>query len=166
MILEFLKISDLHRERIVWVLSELTSITPITPKKAASFSPQELLLIEMLIGRFGKLQDYMGTKLMDAFLHVSGEEPSRLTVIDKLNRLERLGIIESTEIWTNMRNARNYTVHEYPDNPDVMARYLNQIILLTPVLLSYYETLKQKLLEISTTSVERSVNNQDNSSKN
>ena len=43
-----------------------------------------------------------------------GEES--LTLRDRLNRMERLGLITSVELWMKMRDVRNRAVHDYqPD---------------------------------------------------
>ncbi len=47
-------------------------------------------------------------------------------MLDKLNRLEKLGLLESTEAWEKLRALRNHFAHEYPDEPALRAAYLNQ----------------------------------------
>ncbi|MGJ7458779.1 hypothetical protein [Halomonas sp. RA08-2] len=39
-------------------------------------------------------------------------------MIDKLNRLEKLGFLESSEQWQQLRAIRNGFSHDYPDDPD------------------------------------------------
>jgi hypothetical protein len=76
--------------------------------------------VEAFVGRFGRLQDTMGDKLLQLLLTALGEKPS--AAIDNLDRAERLGLIKSADEWMTMRNLRNQMVHEYIEDP----RYTQQ----------------------------------------
>lgn len=53
-----------------------------------------------------------------------GEES--LTLRDRLNRMERLGLIDSVELWIGMRGVRNRAVHGYL--PDQLKRMYDDIM--------------------------------------
>ena len=74
------------------------------------------------MGRFGRLQDTVGDKLLPLLLTVLGEKPS--ATIDNLDRAERLGLIKSADEWMTMRNLRNQMVHEYIEDPVVLSSAL------------------------------------------
>ena len=74
--------------------------------------------VEAFVGRFGRLQDTLGDKLLPLLLAALGENAS--SVIDNLDRAERLGIIKSADEWMVMRNLRNQMVHEYVEDPVVL----------------------------------------------
>jgi len=74
--------------------------------------------VEAFVGRFGRLQDTLGDKLLPLLLAALGENAS--SVIDNLDRAERLGIIKSADEWMAMRNLRNQMVHEYVEDPVVL----------------------------------------------
>lgn len=78
--------------------------------------------VEAFVGRFGRLQDTLGDKLLPALLAVLGERPS--AAIDNLDRAERLGLIKSADEWMIMRKLRNQMVHEYVEDPVVLASAL------------------------------------------
>jgi uncharacterized protein with HEPN domain len=42
-----------------------------------------------------------------------------MTMLDVLNRLEKLGIIKSVATWDKLREIRNAITHEYPEQIDV-----------------------------------------------
>ena len=65
-------------------------------------------------------------KIWETQVDSVGEDSDSLTMIDKINRLEKLGILRSRDLWTNMRQLRNHLAHEYPEHPEIMAKYLNQ----------------------------------------
>lgn len=78
--------------------------------------------VEAFVGRFGRLQDTVGDKLLPLVLLVLGEKVS--AAIDNLDRAERLGLITSADDWMAMRNLRNQMVHEYVEDPAVLASAL------------------------------------------
>lgn len=78
--------------------------------------------VEAFVGRFGRLQDTVGDKLLPLVLSVLGEKAS--AAIDNLDRAERLGLINSADEWMTMRNLRNQMVHEYVEDPIVLTNAL------------------------------------------
>jgi hypothetical protein len=78
--------------------------------------------VEAFVGRFGRLQDTVGDKLLPLVLLVLGEKAS--AAIDNLDRAERLGLIGSADEWMAMRNLRNQMVHEYVEDPTVLTSAL------------------------------------------
>ena len=71
--------------------------------------------VEAFVGRFGRLQDTVGDKLLPLLLNTLGEQTS--AAIDNLDRAERLGLIKSADEWMTMRNLRNQMIHEYVEDP-------------------------------------------------
>lgn len=141
---EMIKIAEIHADRITLATQTLKKIFPLDADKAARLNQQELLWVELLVSRFAKLQDFLGKTLIDAFLSSIGEYTDNATMIDKINLLERLEIIENAEIWKLMREARNHISHEYPEHPELTARYLNQIFDLAPKLLNILGKIQHK----------------------
>lgn len=75
--------------------------------------------VEAFVGRFGRLQDTLGDKLLPLLLSALGERAG--AVMDNLDRAERLGWLASAEDWLAMRNLRNQMVHEYVEEPALLA---------------------------------------------
>ena len=78
--------------------------------------------VEAFVGRFGRLQDTVGDKLLPLLLTALGEKST--AAIDNLDRAERLGLIESADEWMTMRNLRNQMIHEYVEDPVVLTSAL------------------------------------------
>lgn len=78
---------------------------------------------EAFVSRFGRLQDTIGDKLLPAYLTAAGETAG--LAVDNLDRAERLGLIDSTEQWFALRKLRNQMVHEYIEDPHILANALN-----------------------------------------
>ena len=74
--------------------------------------------VDAFVGRFGRLQDTVGDKILPCLLGALGEKLS--AVIDNLDRAERLGLLNSADQWMAMRNLRNQMVHEYVEDPAVL----------------------------------------------
>lgn len=140
-----LKIADIHVERIQHSKNQLKTIFPLSSLSIANFSEENLLNIEMLTSRFAKLQDLIGTKIIDYYLNANQENIIGLTIRDKVLKLEKLGIIEKASIWTKLREIRNHLAHEYPDDPNLTASYLNEVFTLADELIKCYRNLKQNI---------------------
>jgi len=78
--------------------------------------------LDAFVARFGRLQDTVGDKLLPALLISRAEKPG--AAIDNLDRAEKLGLIESTEVWMEMRRLRNQMVHEYIEDLAILASAL------------------------------------------
>jgi hypothetical protein len=74
--------------------------------------------LESFSSKFSRMQDTVIDKLLPQLLVATGEIP--MAAIDNLNRAERLGFIESSETWIEMRRLRNRLVHEYIDELEDM----------------------------------------------
>jgi len=90
--------------------------------------------VEAFVGRFGRLQDTLGDKLLPLLLSALGEKIS--SFIDNLDRAERLGIIKSADEWMAMRNLRNQMIHEYVEDPVVLHSALQSGHDFVPVLVA------------------------------
>jgi hypothetical protein len=96
-------------------------VQDFTAERACTLAADEDLAerVEAFVARFGRLQDTIGDKLLPAYLAAHGERIG--TFADNLDRAERLGIIEDAQAWIDMRKLRNQMVHEYVEDPVVLA---------------------------------------------
>lgn len=67
--------------------------------------------VDAFVARFGRLQDTLGGALLPRLLEALLEPVG--SVLDNLNRAERLGWIRSASDWAELRLLRNRMVHEY-----------------------------------------------------
>ncbi len=97
---------------------------PVTHKRIQQLeqSPEEAERLEAFVSRFGRMQDTIGNKLLPRWLRAQAEEPG--TLIEVLNRAERVGVLESAEDWLVARELRNRLVHEYMQEPRAFAEDL------------------------------------------
>jgi len=66
----------------------------------------------------------VGGKLLPELLDAMGENVS--SMIDNLDRAERLGLLRSADDWMAVRNLRNQMVHEYMEDLTVLADALQE----------------------------------------
>lgn len=98
--------------------------TPFTIEAAAQLEadPDLAERVEAFVGRFGRLQDTLGDKLLPLLLTVLGEKTA--AAIDNLDRAERLGLIASSDDWMVMGSLRNQMVQEYIEDLVILSTAL------------------------------------------
>lgn len=94
---------------------------PMTPDRIMALEADEDLAerVEAFVSRFGRLQDTLGDKLLPQLLTLLGERPA--SMVDNLDRAERLGWIDSSDRWLESRKLRNQMVHDYMEDPVLLA---------------------------------------------
>lgn len=131
-----LDICKRHADRLAWAMSQLSSKFPLSSDAINGLSDTELAVLDQFSTRFAKLQDAMGSKLFPAVLELTKEPGSYPAFLDKLNQLEKIGAIESSDQWLTLREMRNEFSHDYPDDPALQAAILNKAYLLASELLA------------------------------
>jgi len=111
---EILEKVELHRKRAKQAMDELTSWDGIDCKVFEDF--EKIKTIDTFIYRFIKLQDMMGDQLFKIFLDKIGEYKDNMSLLDVLDKLEKLEIIDEAVTWMEYRKLRNKLTHEYPNN--------------------------------------------------
>jgi hypothetical protein len=102
----------------------LNSIMPLTVNSFESLSLEAETALDVFLFRFTKLQDVMGAKLFPTLLESFIEEIKEMTFIDRINRLDELGLVSLNE-WKPIRDKRNDVAHEYPSTPQITVNALN-----------------------------------------
>jgi uncharacterized protein YutE (UPF0331/DUF86 family) len=83
-------------------------------------------MLDAFVSRYSRLQDSLGDKLLRAMLRASLEKTG--SQLDNLLRAEKLGWIESTQAWIELRELRNRLVHEYMESADDLLDALQQAL--------------------------------------
>lgn len=112
---------------------------PYTAASLSELTEIELAVFDQFIVRFSKLQDVMGAKLLPAVIELTHEEGELTTFIDKLNRLEKIGALDSVEQWLKLREMRNQFAHDYPDDPEIQSALLNKAFGMASQLLQCFD---------------------------
>ena len=83
-------------------------------------------MLDAFVSRYGRLQDTLGDKLLPALLRAGLEKTG--AQLDNLLRAEKLGWMESTQTWIELRELRNRLVHEYMESADDLLDALQQAL--------------------------------------
>lgn len=128
-----------HVHRLQYVSERVRTLFPLTEHSLQELSEEQVGAIDQLLYRFGKLQDALGIRLYPSMLRLGQEWRDEDTFLDKLYRLEKLGVLESAARWIALRDIRNRLTHEYPDNPQLKTVVLNATWDCLPTLLATFE---------------------------
>ena len=114
-----------HIYHLFHAMQSIRAFLPLTEKTYVNLTDEQIQDIDQFILRYTKLQDTMGGRLFPAILNYLNEQFEDRPMLDKLNRLEKLGYIDSVEHWQEIRNIRNKFAHDYPDDPDKNVAHFN-----------------------------------------
>lgn len=118
---------NIHLKRLAFAREKISSSIPLSPEIYQSIEEEKVSYIDQLVYRFTKLQDTMGNTLFPSILKSLEENPEQMSMLDILNRLEKLHIINSVEEWLRLRNLRNEFTHEYEDNLEENSKLINSL---------------------------------------
>lgn len=100
---------------------------------------EELDRFESLTSRFARTSDILIQKIFRLIDVIKLEMPG--TVIDRINRAEKRGLISSAEIFKDIRRLRNDIAHEYILS--AIEEIYKKVLKLTPYLFESVEKVKQ-----------------------
>lgn len=118
----------------------------VTGWEALDADRLKIRLVDQLLFRFTKLQDTLGERLIPATLSLLREPFEAWPMRDRLNRLEKLGVLDVDQ-WLAWRDIRNRLAHEYPDQPDVRFAALLAAIEAARDLAKLYRHWRQRIEE-------------------
>lgn len=114
MINDILEKIELHRNRAKKAILEIKQWKKLDCEFFEDF--EKVKTIDTFIYRFIKFQDMMGDKLFRIFLDEIGEYKDNMSLLDVLDKLEKIGILDNSYSWMEYRKLRNNLTHEYPNN--------------------------------------------------
>lgn len=79
--------------------------------------------LDAYAGRYSRLQDTLGDKLLPAILKLKEEQVG--PVIENLDKAERFGWLPSVDDWISARKLKNQLVHEYIEDFTILTDALN-----------------------------------------
>ena len=141
---------DKHLQRIEEAYEDMKDIIPLSANKYKNLTKDEVQDIDQYIFRFEKLQDTLGDKIFRLIIMQYEQNSETLPFIDILNRLEKLGFINSSKEWINLRKIRNEISHQYDDEPEEMSQAINKIISQKDIIKEIYLKLKNRYTSLIT----------------
>ena len=117
---------ETHARRMQWAKHALQAFFPLHANQLHALDDATVAIIDQFVGRFAKLQDAMGAKLLPMVLELTKEQGDLQAYLDKLNRLEKIGALASVDEWLELREMRNAFAHDYPEESALQAAVLNR----------------------------------------
>ena len=133
---------DKHIQRIESASLKIDKVMPLNEKKYIDLSDDEVGYIDQFLFRFAKLQDAMGQKLFKNILLFIDEDIAGKPFIDILNLMEKLSLLQSANIWRELRDNRNELAHNYEDEPELMSETINKLYNKRYILIEIYNNIK------------------------
>ena len=117
---------------------------PLQGEQIRNLSDDQIDRLDLYLGRFGKLQDFIVSKLFRSVALASLEDTSQdVSLLDTLRRMEKYGIVQNLNDWLEIRMLRNSLTHEYLTDDAAIAENINAAY-------SAYATLRDTLERIKT----------------
>jgi len=117
---------ETHARRMQWAKRALQSVFPLNAVRMRGLDDAQVAIVDQFVGRFAKLQDAMGAKLLPMVLELTKEQGDLEAYLDKLNRLEKIGALPLVDEWLELRELRNAFAHDYPEDSELQAAILNR----------------------------------------
>ena len=149
LLLSTVEIAEIHQKRLNEALVYLKDILPIDEAKLAQLSSQDYAYLDVVAVRYAKLQDIIGSKIFYLLLEVMEETVESNRFLDVLERLEKVGILESVDFWIELRNVRNFVAHEYPEEPLLLIKNINLLHVSSVKLLKFWDDLLREATKLS-----------------
>lgn len=121
---------------------------PARTLEALESDPTKVRIVDQLLYRFTKLQDALGARLVPATLARLAEPCEDWSMIDRLNRLEKLGLLQ-VEAWLRWREIRNRLAHEYPEAADARLETILAAISAAAEMAGAYRHWRDRLEELT-----------------
>jgi len=147
-LIQYLNECDKHILKINHAVNKMKSFMPLTVQKFDLLNEDDKEHIDQLIFRYTKLQDAIGERVFPYILKNLKEDIERKSFRDLLNRLEKLEIIESADMWDELRKGRNILSHEYSSKENELVDNINEIFNKNiPMIFSVYDRVLKYLKE-------------------
>lgn len=144
---KYIEICDIHQKRLEDSYEQIKHLYPFKEQYFPLKSYNDLASLDMFTVRLSKLQDTLGNKVFPLLLKHLGENIEGLSIIDMLNRLQKLLIVNDIYTWKILRDIRNLIAHEYPDSYELLSETLNEALKLYPYLISILNKIKARIKE-------------------
>jgi sulfur relay (sulfurtransferase) DsrF/TusC family protein len=135
----------IHMKRLNYALSKAGHLFPLTEEGCAVINDEMTGYIDQMIFRYTKLQDELGNNTFRLLLEYLREDIANKPFRDILNILERLQIIDSSDVWIYQRELRKDLAHEYPMMVAETVLKLNQLYKQLPVMENILSTVISKV---------------------
>jgi len=123
---ENLEVADRMLHHLERSYHQVTDELPLQLDHINKLTDAQIDRLDLYLGRFSKLQDFIVSKLFRSLALASLEDTSQdVSLIDTLRRMEKYGIVQDLNDWLEIRLLRNSLTHEYLTDDDAIAENIN-----------------------------------------
>lgn len=116
---------------------------PLKAIQIRELRDEQIDRLDLFLGRFGKLQEFLVSKLFRSIAVSSLEDTSQdVSLLDNLRRMEKYGIIHSLDNWYEIRLLRNSLTHEYLTDDSAISENINAAFVAFDILKATLERAK------------------------
>ncbi len=105
---------------------QIAGDVPLQPEQVSQLDDAQIDRLDLYLGRFSKLQDFITSKLFRSVALASLEDTSQdVSLIDILRRMEKYDIVHDFDDWLEIRLLGNSLTHEYLTDEAAIADNIN-----------------------------------------
>lgn len=119
--------SMVHINKLLSVINPLEKHYPLDNEKLENLSLEEMDKLDVLVFRFSKLQDLLGSKIFREYLSVLQYPVEDKNFLELLKEMDKENILD-IDIWSEFRGVRNSISHDYPFEDDEKLEAINYLI--------------------------------------
>ena len=97
---------------------------PVMPEALAAMNDDDAVRLHGFLRLFEQLHQLLERRVFRGILALSFEDAT-MSVRNMTDRLEKLGAIESSDVWRELGKVRNALAHDYPANYELHAKRVN-----------------------------------------
>jgi len=123
---ENIEVADRMHHHLERSHQRIVDDVPLQPGQIPQLNDDQIDRLDLYLGRFSKLQDFITSKLFRSVALASLEDTSQdVSLIDTLRRMEKYGIVQNLDDWLEIRLLRNSFTHEYLADEAAVAENIN-----------------------------------------
>ncbi len=104
-----------------------------------ALTPEEHETIAAFRARLADFQEHLGKAMRSVAIE---EEVNVDRFGSVLAFMEKMGVLEDTDLWKVIRELRNDVHHKYENDAKILFQFFNNMVTLAPALLGYHDRLK------------------------
>ena len=120
---DYIRIGNIHEATLEFNLREIKNFKLSSTSNFKNLTIPEKNPIDVVIMRFGQLQDMIGAQIFPRILEYLEESNPTDSFIDKLHKLEKLEYLPDVQWWRNLKKLRNNFSHDYLDDYEAIALF-------------------------------------------
>ncbi len=138
-LIESINIALIHQKRLLSAYELITSWGHFDKDLYLSLDAIQIAITDQYVYRFAKLQDLVGEKIVKLCLDFLKENTERMPFIEILNKAQKIGLINDTLEWIELRESRNQIAHDYATTVNEIVDLFTDLLSKKDVLISYFE---------------------------